>query len=264
MSGERPSESVLRAFEAGSRPLQLPGGQGTSWKAGGLVFKPSDGPVHQWPVRGWKDCSWTECAWPCRSQLNGGWTVDGLGATWCVPGSGPDLSLRRHGWASLPRAVRFTERSLAFDMRPSSTRATTPGRSQIAWLGGEANALVSELADIAARLFARPGPPGDLSSCTAISRATSSSLMGSHLPSSTSRPTGGLRPTRKVWSSQICSATTVLTGLLSRCWVCLRRRLRERCSSEWRPPTSLLRLGPSLSTCLMKRSDTARCTRLGV
>lgn len=40
-----PPPNVLRAFAAAARPEPLPGGQGSSWKAGTIVLKPVDDPM---------------------------------------------------------------------------------------------------------------------------------------------------------------------------------------------------------------------------
>jgi uncharacterized protein (TIGR02569 family) len=42
VSAGPPPDSVLAAFNATARPAPLPGGQGTSWRAGGIVVKPLD------------------------------------------------------------------------------------------------------------------------------------------------------------------------------------------------------------------------------
>src|SRR3954462_4769825 len=42
VSAKPPPEVVLAAFEAAATPEPLYGGQGRSWRAGGIVFKPLD------------------------------------------------------------------------------------------------------------------------------------------------------------------------------------------------------------------------------
>jgi hypothetical protein len=43
-----PPPEVLRSFGAHGPARPLPGGQGTSWRAGDLVLKPDGGPDHEW------------------------------------------------------------------------------------------------------------------------------------------------------------------------------------------------------------------------
>ena len=259
MSGERPSESVLRAFEAGSRPLQLPGGQGTSWKAGGLVLKPSDGPVHQWLGEALDGLvsDGVRVAMPFPSS-NGTWTVDGWGATSFVPGSAPDLS-QPSTWLGVIAAGRAFHRAVTHIRRPAFVDSRDDPwavADRVAW-GERPMRFVPELADVAARLLAQPDRPDEpqLVHCN----LTGNVLFADGLPPAVIDISPYWRPpsyAEGVVVADLALPTTVLVGLLSRCWVCLRRRLRERCSSEWRPPTSLLRRGPSLSTCLMKRNVT--------
>ncbi len=114
-------------------------------EGGGLVLKPSDGPVHQWLGEALDGLvlDGVRVAMPVASS-NGSWTLDGWGATSFVAGSEPDLSLPSTWLGVMERAVRFTERLLTLDVPPLSTRETIPGRSQIAWLG-ESGPCVSYL-----------------------------------------------------------------------------------------------------------------------
>lgn len=163
MPGERPSESVVRTFEAGSRLLRLPGGQGTSWKAGGLVLKPSDGPVHQWLGEALDGLvlDGVRVAMPFASS-DGSWTVDGWGATSFVAGSEPDLSLPST-WLGVIEAGRAFHRAVADIGRPAFVDSRDDPwavADRVAW-GERPMRFVPELADVAARLRAQPDPPDE-------------------------------------------------------------------------------------------------------
>lgn len=94
MPRERPPQSVVRSFGSGQRLHRLLGGQGTSWKAGDLVLKPSEGPVHPWlgETFGGLVLEGVRVSVPVASS-DGRWVVDGWGAASFVVGSEPDLSL---------------------------------------------------------------------------------------------------------------------------------------------------------------------------
>jgi uncharacterized protein (TIGR02569 family) len=163
VSGERPSEGVLRAFNAGSKMLKLPGGQGTSWEAGGLVFKPSDGPVHQWLGESLDGLVLVgvRVAVPIASS-DGRWTVDGWGATSFVSGSEPDLS-RPSTWLDIIDAGRAFHRAVSHIRRPAFVDSRDDPwavADRVAW-GERSIRFLPELADIAARLLAQPHPPGE-------------------------------------------------------------------------------------------------------
>jgi len=161
--GERPYESVVRSFEAGSRLIRLPGGQGTSWKAGGLVLKPSDGPVHQWLGEALDGLvlDGVRVAMPVASS-DGSWTVDGWGATSFVAGSEPDLSLPST-WLDVIEAGRAFHRAVAHIGRPAFVNSRDDPwavADRVAW-GERPMRFVPELADVAARLRAQPDPPDE-------------------------------------------------------------------------------------------------------
>lgn len=157
--------SVVRAFEGGSglvQFVQLPGGQGTSCKAGSLVFKPSDGPVHQWlgETLGGLLLDGVRLAMPLASS-DGHWTVDGWGATSYVTGREPDLSLSST-WLAVIEAGRAFHRTVAQIGRPAfvDTREDPWAvADRVAW-GESPMRFVPELADVAARLQSQPDPPG--------------------------------------------------------------------------------------------------------
>lgn len=163
MPGERPSASVVRSFAAGSRLLRLPGGRGTSWRAGDLVLKPSDGPVHPWLGEALDGLvlDGVRVAVPFASS-DGRWTVDGWGATSFVTGSEPDLSLAStllgviEAGRAFHRVVAHLERPAFVDSRDDPWAVA----DRVAW-GERPMRFVPELADVAARLRAQPDPPDE-------------------------------------------------------------------------------------------------------
>lgn len=87
----QPSAAVLRAFGAGERPpLLLPGGQGTTWRAGGIVLRPH-GDVRE---ARWRSATLARLAHtdgfrtprPARAT-DGSWLVDGWEAWEWLPGA---------------------------------------------------------------------------------------------------------------------------------------------------------------------------------
>jgi uncharacterized protein (TIGR02569 family) len=85
--------SVLTAFGASSAPVRLPGGQGTTWRAGDIVLKPAGDPVAaRWTARLYSTLSGpgfrvprplaAPGAQPADDGMADGWVVDG----WVVDG----------------------------------------------------------------------------------------------------------------------------------------------------------------------------------
>ena len=83
--------TVLRAFGVDAPPRLLAGGQGTSWVAGGLVFKPAGGPAYEWLAEALADLVPDEIrlAMPVPTR-HGTWVCEGWAATHWVEGSEPD------------------------------------------------------------------------------------------------------------------------------------------------------------------------------
>lgn len=87
----RPSAVVLRAFGAGERrPLLLPGGQGTTWRAGGIVLRPH-GDARE---ARWRSATLARLAHSDRfraprpvASADGSWLVDGWEAWEWLPGA---------------------------------------------------------------------------------------------------------------------------------------------------------------------------------
>lgn len=89
-----PPEPVLRAFGAAAPPVLLPGGRGTSWRAGDLVLKPAPGealPTIEWLDRVVPSVSSSarlRLALPVRAG-DGALVVNGWSATRWLPGTPP-------------------------------------------------------------------------------------------------------------------------------------------------------------------------------
>jgi hypothetical protein len=87
-----PPEPVLRAFGAAVPPVLLPGGRGTSWRAGDLVLKPA--PTDALPTIEWLDGVVPSVSPRARLRLalpiragDGALVVDGWSATRWLPGA---------------------------------------------------------------------------------------------------------------------------------------------------------------------------------
>jgi uncharacterized protein (TIGR02569 family) len=166
-----PPERVLRAFGARGRPVRLPGGQGSSWRAGDRVLKPDADPV---------EVAWLgealapvvedgfRVARPVAAP-DGSWVVDGWSATPWVPGhQGP-----QGHWRQLLAAARAFHRAVAHVPRPAfldHRRHRWALADRAAWGEQELPLLpdVEPLAERLRRLLAPvPGPSqvvhGDLS-----------------------------------------------------------------------------------------------------
>lgn len=113
-----PPAGVLRAFGVEEPPRSLAGGQGSSWAAGELVFKPAGGPVHEWLAEALADVSAEgfRLAAPVRT-LHGTWSRDGWSATRWVEGSEPDHT-KPSTWLDILEAGRAFHRAVAHVGRP--------------------------------------------------------------------------------------------------------------------------------------------------
>jgi uncharacterized protein (TIGR02569 family) len=157
-----PPPHVLRAFGVGAAARPLPGGQGLSWVAGGLVLKPEAGPVYEWlagllaevvvdGVRVASPVCTSEGAWLC-----GGWS-----ATRWVEGREPERP-STSTWIAVVEAGRALHRALADVPRPDCLDRRTHRWAlgdRVAW--GERDARFGpELAELAQRLRGAPEPSG--------------------------------------------------------------------------------------------------------
>lgn len=157
-----PPVGVLDAFGASREVHQAPGGQGTSWLAGGVVLKPADGTLHRWlgqTIAG-RTFDGLRVARPLTSR-NGTWMVNGWTATELVEGDEPDLS-DPATWTRVIVAGRRLHEAIADVPRPDFLDSRTDAwavADRAAW--GECDIkFVPELADLAERLLALPDPLG--------------------------------------------------------------------------------------------------------
>jgi uncharacterized protein (TIGR02569 family) len=153
---------VLTAFEVEGPPERLPGGQGGSWRADGLVLKPVSGPVHEWLSEALTGLESDEVrvARPVRSR-DGAWSHDGWSATSWVDGTEPDHASPGVS-IEVIEAGRAFHRATARWRRPACLHARADPwavADRAAW-GELSPALVPELAAVADRLRTALGPLG--------------------------------------------------------------------------------------------------------
>ncbi|MDI6104753.1 hypothetical protein QLQ12_39800 [Actinoplanes sp. NEAU-A12] len=157
-----PPPGVLRAFGAPGPARPLPGGQGTSWRAGDLVLKPESGPVHEWlgEVLDGLSGEGFRVAAPVRTG-DGAWSHAGWSATRWVEGEPPDYTAEQT-WLGIIEAGRAFHRALAHLRRPgfTGTRQDWWARAdRVAWQE-LAVPLRPEFTEVAARLRGLAGPLG--------------------------------------------------------------------------------------------------------
>lgn len=113
-----PPASVLREFGVAEAPRLMHGGQGTSWLAGGLVFKPEAGETHEWLAEALGDVALDEVrlAMPVRTR-SGPWVSEGWSATRWVEGVEPDRSTPST-WIEIIESGRALHRAVAHLSRP--------------------------------------------------------------------------------------------------------------------------------------------------
>jgi uncharacterized protein (TIGR02569 family) len=162
MPSEPPPLSVLRAFGVEDSPRPLSGGQGTSWVAGDLVFKPGGGPVHAWLGEALVDVmpDRVRIAPPVRT-LHGSWACAGWSATRWVDGRHPDLSATST-WVRILEAGREFHRAVAHLPRPACVDARQDWwaiADRAVW-GEQAFRFRPELAATARRVTAALEPLG--------------------------------------------------------------------------------------------------------
>lgn len=161
MNRPAPSAEVLRAFGVES-PVPLPGGQGTSWRAGDLVLKPGGGPVHEWLGEALSNLQpdGVRISAPVPTR-DGHWVYDGWSATRWVEGSHPDV-LRTSTWADIIDAGRSFHRVVKDLPPPECLAARTDAwatADRVAW-ADQATDLRPELAEVAERLRDASRPLG--------------------------------------------------------------------------------------------------------
>ncbi|MFI7588619.1 hypothetical protein ACIB24_16230 [Spongisporangium articulatum] len=162
MPSAHPSPAVLDAFGAAGPARRLPGGQGSSWAAGDLVFKPVQGPTHAWLAEAFADVvpDGFRLAAPARTRT-GAWTCAGWSATHRVEGHEPDFS-DGTTWSAILAAARAFHRAVGHVERPGflASREDSWARAdRVAW--GEADAgFRPEFDDLVRRLRPALAPLG--------------------------------------------------------------------------------------------------------
>nr|WP_221373858.1 hypothetical protein [Actinoplanes polyasparticus] len=155
----RPPVTVLRDFGVEEVPRALAGGQGTSWLAGGLVFKPETATVVP-GLDGVREDGFRLAA-SCRTR-DGALDSEGWSATRWVAGAEPDYS-RAETWRDVIAAGRAFHRAVAGIARPGfvDVRQDWWARGdRVAW--GERDARFrAEFAGVAVRLSRALGLLGE-------------------------------------------------------------------------------------------------------
>jgi uncharacterized protein (TIGR02569 family) len=152
---------VLRAFGVDS-PLPLSGGQGTSWRAGGLVLKPEGGPAYEWLAHELSNLQpdGVRISAPVRT-VDGEWVCDGWSAKQWVEGSHPDFR-QPSTWSDIIQAGRAFHRMVRHLPRPDSLTARTgpwATADRVAW-GDQPSHLRQEFAEVARLLQHASRPLG--------------------------------------------------------------------------------------------------------
>src|SRR4051812_23342860 len=162
VSSVPPPLAVLRAFGVEAPAQPLPGGQGTSWRAGDVVLKPDTGAVHEYLAETLAPVvpDGFRLAQPVPT-LDGGWVRDGWVAARWVVGTAPDPSAPST-WLQIVEPGRAFHRALADVDRPSFVDARQDWwavADRVAW-GERTVDLHPELLDVARRVGAALEPLG--------------------------------------------------------------------------------------------------------
>lgn len=153
---------MLRAFGVHGPPRRLPGGEGRSWSADGLVLKPGAGPVLDWLGDALTDVheDGFRLATPVRSR-DGTWSVEGWSATRWLEGSQPDRNAPST-WLDIIEVGRALHRAVARLDRPTCLEARGDWwavADRVAW-GEQDIALGARFADLGRRLRGALKPLG--------------------------------------------------------------------------------------------------------
>ena len=156
-----PPAKVLRAFGVDS-PLPLAGGQGTSWRAGGLVLKPEGDPAYEWLADELSSLKpdGVRISAPVPT-VDGDWLCDGWSATQWVEGSHPDFR-QPSTWRDIIDAGRAFHRMVRNLAQPDClTTRTGPwaAADRVAW-GDRASNLRQEFSEVARLLRDASHPLG--------------------------------------------------------------------------------------------------------
>jgi uncharacterized protein (TIGR02569 family) len=154
VSRDQPPSAVLRAFGVSGPAQSLDGGEGTSWAVEDLVFKPDEGPLHEWLGRALANITpdGFRIAQPVCTR-NGAWICHGWSATRWVQGSEPDYSAIST-WRDILAAGRAFHRAVAHLGRPDflDTRQDWWARADRAAWGERDIRFRPEFANVARRL----------------------------------------------------------------------------------------------------------------
>ena len=158
-----PPVTVMRSFGVNASPQLLPGGQGTSWAAGGLVFKPTSDPAYEWLAEVLVDVvpDGFRLGAPVPSR-DGSWVCDGWAATRWVEGDQPDRT-KESTWRKIVEAGRAFHRAVAHVHRPDVLdvrQGWWAVADRVAW-GERAVDFCSEFAAVSRRLQDALMPLGD-------------------------------------------------------------------------------------------------------
>lgn len=158
----RPPPTVVAAFGLKGPAVRLPGGQGTSWRVGGVTLKPHvDASFQEW--LGTEVATVQQRGFQLPTVLravNGEWVVQGWGAHSVVPGR--TVKERATDWRTLIRASRLLHDATAHLPRPALLdHRTDPWAwaDKAAW-GELPRDVQPELRDVVMRLEAAVSPLG--------------------------------------------------------------------------------------------------------
>jgi uncharacterized protein (TIGR02569 family) len=157
-----PPPSVLSAFGLAGTAVRLRGGQGTSWRVGGVVLKPGVDPAfQQWLGTDVAQIQQRRFRLPavCRATC-GAWVVQGWGAQTVMPGAA--ATKETTGWRPVIEASRALHAATAALTRPALLDQRTDHwawADRVAWGESPVEAL-PELGDLVARLKDALSPLG--------------------------------------------------------------------------------------------------------
>ena len=157
-----PPATVLSAFAVTGPAHPVTGGQGTSWGAGGLVFKPETSLTYEWLAQALAEFASDEVRIArAASTRDGSWSSEGWSATHRVEGAEPDLSASS-SWVEIIEVGRAFHRAVAHLHRPDCLGARRDWwalADRVAW-GERPIQFCDEFAGIARRLRDVLGPLG--------------------------------------------------------------------------------------------------------
>ncbi|GHJ46500.1 TIGR02569 family protein [Catellatospora sp. TT07R-123] len=162
MSRDQLPSTVLHAFGVEGPARRLDGGQGDSWAADDLVFKPDGGPLQEWLAGALAEVTpdGFRIAEPVCTR-DGAWVSHGWSATRWVEGSEPDYSAVST-WRDILAAGRAFHRAVAHLGRPDFLEARQDwwARADRAVWGEQEIQFRPEFAAVARRLRGALEPLG--------------------------------------------------------------------------------------------------------